>query len=102
MDKPPTPDGFEIISSIRSDGILVYSQANTWINATIDGTLARSPNHFYMLSYHRDRMLLAAEEFGWDASPLQGQKSFTKLNEMLHDHLGRKYNDRNYDAPLKV
>lgn len=102
MDNPPISDEFEIISSVRSDGTLVYSQENTLVNATMASTLARSPTQFYMLNYHRERMLIAAEAFGWNSSPLEGPKAFTKLQQMLHDHLGREYNDKNYAAPLKV
>lgn len=102
MDSPPTSDGFDIISAIRSDAILLYSWQNTWVNAEISGTAARSPAQFYMLSYHLDRMLNAAEEFGWDTSPLEGPKAFAELLEKLHDHLEREHNDRNHAAPLKL
>lgn len=102
MDNTKTSVNFDIISSIRSDEVLLYSRENSWVNATIQTTVARSPIQFYMLNYHRDRMLDAAKAFYWDTSPLEGPKAFAELLEMLHDHLERKYHDRNYAAPLKV
>lgn len=102
MDTSPPSDEFEIISTLRSDEILLYSRENTLVNATIPGTLARSPVQFYMLSYHRDRMMASAAAFGWDTSPLEGPKGFSDLLHMLHDHLKSEYNDQNYTAPLMV
>ena len=93
---------FNIISTIRSDAILGYSSENSWLDPPINGAPARSPAQFYMLSYHRDRMLDAAEAFGRDTSPLEGPKGLIELSEKLHDHLEREYNDRNFPAPLKV
>lgn len=102
MNKPSTSDVFDIISTIRSDGILTHSQLNTWVNATTDGNLGREPVQFYMLKYHRDRMLAAATAFYWDTSPLEGPEAFADLLNILHDHLEREYGDRNYSAPLKL
>lgn len=102
MDIPPTINNFLIISTIRSDAILLGSQQNTRVNATINSTLARSPIQFYMLSYHRDRMLASAKAFGWDTSPLEGPQAFKLLLNMLHDHLHSKFNGRTYIAPLMV
>ena len=102
MDTSPTSGDFNIISTIRSDAILLYSHENTWINSTIMDTSATSPVQFYMLSYHRDRMLDSAQAFGRDTSPLEGPKAFKELLGMLHDHLHSKYNDRTYTAPLTV
>lgn len=102
MANHPSSVDFDIISTVRSDASLLYSHQNTWVNAAISGTLARSPLQFYMLGYHRDRMLHAAEAFGWDPTSLEGPQAFKKLLEMLHDHLEREYNDRTYAAPLKV
>lgn len=102
MDTPPMPNDFNIISTIRSDEILLHSYENTWVNPTISGTSTKSPVQFYMLGYHRDRLLASAEAFGWDTSPLEGPEAFQKLLGVLHDHLERKHNDRSYAAPLKA
>lgn len=105
MDTPPgapTSDTFDIISTIRSDAILLHSEENTRVNATIKCTLARSPVQFYMLSYHRDRMLASAKAFGWDTSLLEGPEAFKGLLDMLYEHLQKKYNSWTYAAPLMV
>ncbi|CAD6567152.1 MAG: hypothetical protein ASARMPRED_000516 [Alectoria sarmentosa] len=105
MDTPPgapTSDTFDIISTIRSDAILLHSEENTRVNATINCTLARSPVQFYMLSYHRDRMLASAKAFGWDTSLLEGPKAFEGLLDMLYEHLQKNYNSRTFAAPLMI
>ena len=102
MDDSPTSNDFDIISAVRSDEILLDSYQNTWVNAAISGTAARSPVQFYMLGYHLDRMRVAAEAFGRDTTPLEGPEAFGALVLMLHDHLERDYNDRSYSPPLKV
>lgn len=50
------PD-FELFSSLRFDVQLVESSANS--------ALSMSPSPFYLLPYHRDRMLEAATHFKW-------------------------------------
>src|SRR5436853_6199150 len=50
------PD-FKLFSSLRFDTKLLESPANT--------ALSSFPCPFYMLPYHRDRMLQAATHFGW-------------------------------------
>lgn len=95
MNTPPPEPEFDIISTIRSDGTLLYSKHNTRVNA-------ESPTQFYMLRYHRDRMLAAAKAFRRDTSPLEGTEGLTKLMGILHDHLEKKYNDRNFGSPLMV
>ncbi|MCJ1427399.1 hypothetical protein MMC29_005302, partial [Sticta canariensis] len=53
-----SPD-FEILTSVRVDRILVESELNAELSTN------GQPSRFYMLCYHRDRMLAAAQEFGW-------------------------------------
>ncbi|KAI1000868.1 hypothetical protein K3495_g7334 [Podosphaera aphanis] len=62
-----TPD-FELFSTVRYDPVLRTQAANTTL---ITGSEA-SP--FYMLPYHRDRILHAAQHFGWShaAAAIQG------------------------------
>ena len=102
MDSPTICDDFDIISTIRSDATLLYSQENTSINIIVESTLAASPVQFYMLSYHQARMLASAKAFGWDTSLLEGPEAFKELLDMLHDHLQSEHNDRTYAAPLMV
>lgn len=102
MDNSQTSIDFDITSAIRSDVVLLYSRENIEVNAAVKDTLAREPVQFYMLNYHRDRMLDAAKAFCWDTSPLEGTEAFGELIQMLHDHLEREFCDVEYPAPLKV
>ena len=95
MNTAPLGPDFAIISTIRSDEALLQSENNTRINA-------ESPTQFYMLRYHRDRMLAAAKAFCCDTSPLEGTEGLTKLMDLLHDHLEKKFHDRNHGSPLMV
>ena len=97
----PISNAFQIISTIRYDPLLIYSEENTRVNAAINNTLAKIPTPFYMLSYHRDRMLASAKAFGWNASPLEGPEGFEKLLDLLQDHLQSWHSDRNF-TPLMV
>jgi 4-amino-4-deoxychorismate lyase len=86
----PEPD-FQLFSSLRFDRSLLESTANS--------ALEGSPVPFYMLSYHRDRMLQAATHFGWE-------EAADSIAE--HDGLGRlvralkKAIDIESDQPLRV
>ncbi|KAJ5054856.1 uncharacterized protein L3040_001118 [Drepanopeziza brunnea f. sp. 'multigermtubi'] len=75
-----SPD-FELFSSLRYDPLLTPLAANTeaW-----DGE-ARFSSPFYMLPYHRDRMLQAAEHFGWTkaADTIRGTDGFNHLLKTL-------------------
>lgn len=44
---------------------------------------------FYMLRYHRDRMLAAATEFGWSQAchALDGEKGLLFLEKTLNEHV---------------
>jgi hypothetical protein len=57
------PD-FQLFSSLRFDPLLFTLPANTesWNHASSEATV---PSPFYMLPFHRDRLLQAAEHFGW-------------------------------------
>lgn len=57
----PSPSGFELFTSLRYDPILLTSSENNSPALSF-----HSPSPFYMLVYHRDRMLEAAQHFGWD------------------------------------
>ncbi|TVY80495.1 Aminodeoxychorismate lyase [Lachnellula suecica] len=75
-----TPD-FQLFSSLRYDPLLSPLSINTeaW-----DGDIKYfSP--FYMLPYHRDRMLQAAEHFGWTAAAdaIRSPDGFTHLLKKL-------------------
>ena len=97
----PIINTFDIISTIRYDPLLIHSEENTRVNATINNTLAEIPTPFYMSSYHRDRMLASAKAFGWNISPLEGPEGFERFLGLLQDHLESRYCDRDF-TPLMV
>ena len=101
---PPTYDGFDIISTIRSDAILYQSPENIRVNAHARSNATGDAQQFYMLSYHQERMLASAKAFGWDTTSklLEGPEGFDRLLMLLHDHLELTYNNRRYPAPLMV
>ncbi|KAH0542034.1 hypothetical protein FGG08_003498 [Glutinoglossum americanum] len=71
---------FSLFSSLRYDPNLLQSTANASVSY-ISGT----PSPFYMLRYHRDRMLSAAEYFRWDmvVSRLKDDAGLKYLNQEL-------------------
>lgn len=93
----PTP-GFEVMTSIRSDAMLKSTPSNQ------KSRLIDRPSQFYMITYHHDRMLAAATEFGW----LQAIRSFAsesgvaRLESALEQHLHDMYGRTDYPCPLKV
>ncbi|MCJ1270916.1 hypothetical protein MMC22_010813 [Lobaria immixta] len=92
-----SPD-FEIFTSIRGDIILVESELNTELSTT------SQPSQFYMLRYHRDRMLAAAEEFGWSEAieALNESAGLLLLERSLFEHLEHEYSNSIHQNPLKV
>lgn len=90
-----TASKFSIFTSTRYDEILLDSKVNESLSFTY-------PSPFYMLVYHRDRMLEAAHHFQWpkvverllDGSTLE--KDVTEeVNTYLKDNASGK-------GPLKV
>ena len=75
----------EVITSIRYDPLLIRSSQNTQL-CYDDSDV---PSQFYMLRYHRDRMLAAVHELGWTQarSFLEGQSGVVRLKQALQDHL---------------
>lgn len=91
---------FQVMSSLRSDVLLLQCFKNTQL--FIEGGNCSCP--FYMLRYHRDRMLAAVEELGWTGAWnfLQGQQGVTRLKEVLQDHLEDRSTSTHPSQPLKV
>ncbi|KAL8684016.1 MAG: hypothetical protein Q9186_000046 [Xanthomendoza sp. 1 TL-2023] len=91
--------GFEVMTSIRSDALLLQSK-NTLLSCPDDSR----PCRFYMLRYHRDRMLAAVDEFGWTEARnfLEGQHGVFRLIEVLQDHLESSANPVQRSQPLKL
>ncbi|CAI6334191.1 unnamed protein product [Periconia digitata] len=76
----PSESEFHLFTSLRYDPILLTSEENSqpWLNYV-------SPSPFYMLAYHRDRMLEAAQHFDFHtvAEKLQS-------GESLHEELSKE------------
>lgn len=97
MSVHESPD-FEIFTSIRGDIILVESELNTRLSTT------GQPSQFYMLRFHRDRMLAAAKEFSWSEAieALDKSAGLLLLERSLFEHLEHEYGNSNHQNPLKV
>lgn len=92
------PADFEIFTSIRSDVVLKDSRFNTSLSGTGE------PSQFYMLRYHRDRLLSAAKEFNFTEAIkfLSGSASAHILELKLLEYLLHKFGSSSYLEPLKV
>jgi 4-amino-4-deoxychorismate lyase len=81
-----TAADFQLYSSLRYDPLLPSLQINTesWDEKN------KAPSPFYILTHHRDRILQAAEHFGWinAANEIRGPEGFahllTKLTEAIN------------------
>ncbi|RDW91242.1 hypothetical protein BP5796_02407 [Coleophoma crateriformis] len=75
------PD-FQLFSSLRYDPILLSNSVNTQLSP------GKQPSPFYMLEYHRDRILQAAEHFGWSQAiaALEGTEGLTRLASKLGEY----------------
>lgn len=75
---------FQLFSSLRYDPLLLSSKTNTESWPSILRPSTGSP--FYMLTYHRDRMLQAAQHFGWveAAAKVEGAEGLGRLIEALN------------------
>ncbi|KAI9760269.1 MAG: hypothetical protein M4579_001783 [Chaenotheca gracillima] len=77
---------FELFSSLRYDPALLKSSANTALSGR-----PNQPSPFYMLRYHRDRIMAAAEHFGWEkaATRLAGEEGLERLSTYLEGEVTR-------------
>jgi len=85
-----SPD-FQLFSSLRFDPILRQCQANT--------DIGNEESPFYMLPYHRDRMLQAAEHFQWPKaiSRISGPEGVKYLRKAIESAI-----DVNSSTPLRI
>ena len=93
------PEGVRVITSLRSDSTLLHCKQNHAFSSN-----APIPSQFYMLSYHRDRLLAAARDFHWPAASkvLEDNEGMVKLERVLRDALDVEYYDSHCPQPLKV
>lgn len=92
--------GLELMSSVRGDVLLFHCPKNTLLSCK----LSTSHCQFYMLQYHRDRILFAARDFGWTeaCNVLEGPGGISRLSRALKAHLANLYNGAQNSQPLKV
>jgi 4-amino-4-deoxychorismate lyase len=74
---------FRLYSSLRYDPLLISLPINTesWDEKN------KGPSPFYILKHHRDRILKAAEHFGWTdaADAIRGPDGFAQLLKKLNE-----------------
>ncbi|KAF2643686.1 hypothetical protein P280DRAFT_214707 [Massarina eburnea CBS 473.64] len=92
----PTPTEFHLFTSLRYDPILLTSSENSqsWLNYV-------SPSPFYMLIYHRDRMLEAAQHFDFHAVAAKLQDG-EALHKSLLQEVSKYVEKGGKDEPLKL
>jgi 4-amino-4-deoxychorismate lyase len=92
----PSETSFHLFTSLRYDPLLLTSDENSqaWLNFT-------SPSPFYMLLYHRDRMLEAAQHFDFHAVAKKLEDG-TALHEELLEKVEEYIRGGGKDEPLKV
>ncbi|KAF1982705.1 hypothetical protein K402DRAFT_339783 [Aulographum hederae CBS 113979] len=90
-------ESFRLFSSLRYDPLLVSSQHNCSPSLSF-----REKSPFYMLKYHRDRMLEASERFGFH-NVVPKLTNGTVLEEQLIERVNAHQSGHNItDGPLKV
>ena len=92
-------DDFELFSSLRYDSILIQSAQNRALSG-----LSGQPSPFYMLLYHRDRVLDAAIHFGWEKViiRLEGTQGCARLHQDLLDEVAKSCSKGRPEEPLRV
>ena len=90
-----SPPDFKLFTSLRYDPLLLNLPANT----ELWETPPPSSSPFYILPYHRDRMIQAADNFGWTvaADRIRGPEGFAFFLDMLNEAV-----DTQSSSPLKI
>ena len=96
--EPPESE-FEILTSIRCGGIV-----DSCIENNDFGYHSLEKTKYYMFRYHRDRMLAAAQAFGWDkvAAMLRDDAGMEFIDRILESHINEKLGYQISETPLKV
>lgn len=93
---PSTPT-FQLFTSIRYDPLLLTSEENSRPDLNFI-----TPSPFYMLTYHRDRMVEAAQHFDFDsvaAALADGPALHQNLQRLVKEWQAK---EKKQDGPLKV
>ncbi|KAG7289680.1 hypothetical protein NEMBOFW57_006056 [Staphylotrichum longicolle] len=87
---------FQLFSSLRYDPALSQVSGSSLSHA---GWNWANASPLYMLDYHRDRMLLAATHWGWDAAVefLKGEAGLQRLGDRIMSSIGE-----DKQSPMKV
>lgn len=91
-----TEDEFQLFTSLRYDPLLLISEENSRSDLNFV-----SPSPFYMLAYHRDRMVEAAQHFDFHAVEKR-LKDGRALHEELLNQVQEFQASSGKDEPLKV
>ncbi|KAJ4326185.1 Aminodeoxychorismate lyase, partial [Neodidymelliopsis sp. IMI 364377] len=98
MSLPPT---FQLFTSIRYDPLLLSSPENSRPELNF-----LTPSPFYMLAYHRDRMVEAAQHFDFDLVTARLSDGAALHEELLSGvkdwQKKEKHEEGNQDTPLKL
>ncbi|KAJ4384879.1 Aminodeoxychorismate lyase [Didymella sp. IMI 355093] len=94
MSSPPT---FQLFTSIRYDPLLLTSKENSRPDLNFV-----TPSPFYMLTYHRDRMVEAAQHFDFDAVTRALTDGLALHQTLLSKIRGWQAQENKDDGPLKV
>ncbi|CAJ2502831.1 Uu.00g102250.m01.CDS01 [Anthostomella pinea] len=76
-------EDFKLFTSLRYDPALIEAPSQGYVTTRWNQT----PSPFYMLDFHRDRMLRAADHWGWTAASqtLAGEEGLSRLETLLHE-----------------
>lgn len=91
---------FQLFSSLRYDPLLLQNEDNTMLS-----NQRGNPSPFYMLRYHRDRLLKAARYFQWKeiSSRLEGEDGLKRFEQDLMDKVNEIHAEgTGQGGPLKV
>ncbi|KAL1874806.1 Aminodeoxychorismate lyase [Diaporthe australafricana] len=92
-------EDFKLFTSLRFDPILLQLGDSQPIGVN-GGWNAIKPSPFYMLDYHRDRMLKAASHWGWSeaVAAIEGSEGLARLESFILGQLGQDASSR----PMRV
>lgn len=86
-------ENFQLFTSLRFDPTLLQLGNNQPDDLGWNST---KPSPYYMLDYHRDRMLKAASHWGWDkaVAAIEGPEGLARLESFITGQLGQDSSDQ--------